>query len=376
MNYNPIGVGLYSLAGVYGKKDLSELKKMLLYAVSKGVDYFDMADQYGYSEEFFSRTIGKYRPNIQIATKLGINDKGVMDCSYDNIQRACRKSLKRLNTDYIDVYQIHFDDFNTLVKETIESLEDLKKQGLIIKYGLCHLPFDRIKEYLENGSPETLMIEFSPIKINKYLEYIELFRGNNIKFISHGSTGRGILTGKLKKNIKFEEGDIRNIDPQFKRGLLSSALRVLDEIKQIAEIYNKTPVQTALNWIINKEGMYKALVGCSNIEHLKENLGAKEWNMNLEHIKRLDMFVKEENKKIKNIVMDDIKAILDEKEEKDIHIIPDLIYVLDGIAEYCKIDNDLFIPMFKRIQSLKKMKNNCKLEISNIKTELRSYIDN
>ncbi len=375
MNINPIGVGLYSLAGVYGKKDLNELRKMILYAVSEGVDYFDMADQYGDSEKFFGEAIEKHRSKIQIATKLGVNDKGFMDCSYDNVQRACRKSLKELNTDYIDVYQIHFDDANTSVEETVESLEALKKQGLIRKYGLGHIPFNRVKEYVKYGNPETLMIEFSPIKMNRYLEYFELCKENNIKLTSMGSTGRGLLTGKLGKDISFEKGDIRNIDPQFRRGLLSSALRVVDQVKEIASIYNKTPVQIALNWIINKEGVYKALVGPSTIEHLKENLGGKGWSMNEEHIKRLDLFINEENRRLEQVVMEDIANILDESEEKDIEIIiTDLIYILDGLSEYGKAGNELLLPMFRRITALRKKEGNYREKARDIKKQLRQYV--
>lgn len=375
MKANPIGVGLYSLAGVYGKKDLNEFKKMLLYAVSEGVDYFDMADQYGDSEKFFGKTIGDYRAKIQVATKLGVSDKGVMDCSYDNVQKACRKSLKALNTDYIDVYQIHFDDPITSVEETVESLEELKKQGLIRKYGLGHIPFHRVKEYIEKGNPETLMIEFSPIKMNRYLEYIEICKENNIKLISMGSTGRGLLTGKLSRKSRFEKGDIRNIDPQFQRGLLSSAFRVLEQVKEIARVYNKTPVQIALNWIINKERIYKALVGPSTIEHLKENLGGLGWSMDDEHQRRLDLFIEEENNRIERVVMEDIANILEETEEKDIDIIvADLIYVLDGLGEYEKIKYELLLPMFGKILALRKKEVNYIEEVRNIKKELSLYV--
>ncbi|ERJ11274.1 aldo/keto reductase [Haloplasma contractile] len=361
-----IGVGLYSLAGVYGKKDLNQVTNMLQSAYNQGVTYFDTSSTYGNAEEVLGTTFVKNREDIEIATKVSLTNTKKMDLSYNSIIDACKQSLKQLRTDFIDYYQVHFDDPTTKVEETCQGLETLKKSGLIKEYGIGHLPLNRVKEYIHHGNPKTVMIELSPLKLSRYLEYLNLYKQHNLRMITMGSTGRGILTGNYALNHKFEKNDIRNIDPQFRRGLIIQAFKILDKIKEIAINYNKSPVQIALYWILHQEGVYRVLTGPSTENHLIENIGAQDVNLNQADLVELTRFIYEEHNKRDAIVLNDIEEILASRISNDPK--GDLIYVLDGLTELNRFDTNKIMTMYKRI-----MMCNNHSEYRRIRDELKEY---
>ncbi|MBU7046968.1 MAG: aldo/keto reductase, partial [Theionarchaea archaeon] len=135
-----VGVGCYSLAGVYGKKDVTIFKKMLERAFELGVNFFDTAEGYGNAERVLGETVKSYREDVLIATKVGVKEGVKPNLSDAYIRNACEESLTQLQTDYIDVYQVHFDDLETPVEETVNALDNLVDEGKILHYGLGHLP--------------------------------------------------------------------------------------------------------------------------------------------------------------------------------------------------------------------------------------------
>ena len=110
LNISEIGIGCYSLSGVYGKKDIDEFKKMIVRAYELGVNFFDTAEAYGNAEQILGEVVEPFRKNIHIATKVGVKEGIRPDLSKEYIKKACEESLRNLKTDYIDLYQIHFDD--------------------------------------------------------------------------------------------------------------------------------------------------------------------------------------------------------------------------------------------------------------------------
>ena len=140
-----IGVGTYSLSGVYGSKDLEEYGRMIKRACELGVNFFDTADAYGEAEEVLGRLLQPLRGKVIISTKVGVKHQTKANLSYEYIKTACESSLRNLRTEYIDIYNVHFDDSATPVEETIGALEELVKAGKIRKYGLGHLPAARWK---------------------------------------------------------------------------------------------------------------------------------------------------------------------------------------------------------------------------------------
>ncbi len=286
-----IGLGLYGFSGVYGEKDPVLIEEMLLKAVEAGVDYFDVAPVYGGAEEFLGRVLKPYREKIEIATKGGISVDGRPDGSYKGIKEGCISSLKRLNVEYVDYFQVHFVDPGTPVEETVEALESLEKEGLIKKYGLGHFSREKIREFCRKGKPHFILSEISPLNIDDYYKYKEFWEKYGVWVNAMGVTGRGFLSGKINAETRSSKGDIRNLDSLFHPELFDWRQGVLNELEKIGEKYQKTPIQVAINWVHTLPGVKRILVGPSRWCHLEENLGGIGWEMDGEDQRKLGKII-------------------------------------------------------------------------------------
>ena len=155
LKISEIGVGCYALSGAYGKVDIKEFQLMLRHAHELGVNFFDTAEGYGDAEKILGVTVKPYRDDILLATKVGIREGTKFNLSKEYIIEACDLSLKNLQTDYIDIYQVHFDDPTTPVEETVRALDELVEKGKIRYYGVGHLPAARMQQYCKLGDPLT-----------------------------------------------------------------------------------------------------------------------------------------------------------------------------------------------------------------------------
>jgi len=322
-----IGVGLYSMAGVYGSKDPAELEKMLLRALELGVDYFDVAPGYGQAESFLGRILRPFRDQVQIATKGGISPEGKADGSYQGIREGCKMSLQKLQVEYIDHYQVHFADPETPVKETVQALEDLKQEGWIGEYGLGHFSREKIKEFCYQGSPSTLMLEISPLNLGDYFRYRDFNQEAGLKLIAMGVTGRGYLAGKTDREDQLEQKDIRRLDSLFYPDLARWREGILHRLKELGDSYGKEPVQVAINWVSTRPGVHRILIGPSREDHLEMNLGALGWSLEKEDQEYLDNFLldqaRQHHKKSLLITI----AILENKKPSS----RDLIFALESL---------------------------------------------
>jgi len=144
-----VGVGSYSLSGAYGRKNTQRFMGMIDRAVELGVNFFDTAHAYGGAERVLGEALKPYRDDVIIASKIGMKGGTKPNLSREHIMASCDESLGRLQTHYIDLYQVHFDDPDTPVRETVLALEELVDEGKILRYGVGHLPANRAREYFE-----------------------------------------------------------------------------------------------------------------------------------------------------------------------------------------------------------------------------------
>ena len=208
-----IGIGCYPLSGAYGKVNLENFKKVIQEAYAHGVNFFDTADTYGdYGEQILGDVIKPFRQNVIIATKVGILLGTEPNLSSAYINKSVEKSLSKLQTDYIDIYQIQFDDHRTPVDEIIETLDGLVQQGKIRYFGVCQLPYNVIKKYAEFGNLFSVSMEFSALSQDVRGKLLPYCQKNHLAGIAHNVTGRGILTGKYNSSVTFEPGDIRILE--------------------------------------------------------------------------------------------------------------------------------------------------------------------
>jgi aryl-alcohol dehydrogenase-like predicted oxidoreductase len=371
-----VGVGTYSLAGVYGAKDIQEFKEMINRAFELGVNFFDTSEAYGKAEEILGEVVRPFREEIFIATKVGIREGHTPSLSEEYVRKACEVSLERLQTDYIDLYQVHFNDPNTPIRETADALEELVDEGKIHHYGVCHLQKEVIKEYCEIGNPFSALVELSAVARESYGNLLALSRTYNLGIIGFSTTGRGLLTGRYKANHKFEMEDIRWLDPLFQRERLRSGLRIAEKIAQLGTKHNKTSTQVAIAWVLAQPGVVCALSGPSTVKHLEENVQSSGWSIPEEDLNGLESFLKKEDKWLRKEQRSSVKRILSKPTQESKKAFVDLIYVIETSMSLHLIAEKEVLPIFYELYALRKelAKKGIKTKLKNIQVQLRNLI--
>lgn len=376
-NISEIGIGCYSLSGAYGTKSIDEFKKMINRAYELGVNFFDTAEAYGNAEKILGEAVKPYRKDVYIATKVGVKREVESNLSEEYIKVACEESLINLKSDYIDLYQVHFDDPRTPIEETIGALEKLKKEGKIRHYGIGHLPVERVLLYLKIGDPFSLLIELSAVVRDSKRKYLPLVKNYDIGIIAFSTTGRGILTGRFKKEKIFEPQDIRNIDPLFQYERFESALRITEKFIELGEKYGKTSTQVAINWVLAQPNIICALTGPSTIPHLEENVNGSGWSLTREDLEDLDKFFEKEDEWLKIRQLQTLKRILSfPLSEERIKAFSDLVYVIETAIQLNLVEEKDILPIFQELYGIyKKSEKTSAKDFEDIKEEIRKMIN-
>ena len=356
MDISQIGMGCYALSGAYGGTDITTYKKVLLYARKQGINYFDTAPSYGSKAE---RTLGEVikpdREEVYVSTKIGLKNDLTPILSYEHVISSCDNSLRELNTDHIDFYFVHYADANTPIEETLNALKDLKSDGKIAHYGISHLSQEDVISYVKKGKITSVMMELSPVARSATDTLLPLCRDEGIAGIAFSVTGRGILSGRYDRNHSFQETDIRNMDPLFRYTRLESALRILDELKELGNKYQKTPVQVAIRWVLSQPGITCALTGPSKQEHLRENIGGSGWELFSEDLTYINHILKREDGILEDEEPRLMKTILNDPLPKDSsEAISRLVYVLEIAAQRKMAKESQILPIFQQLWCLKK----------------------
>jgi len=265
------------------------------------VTIFDTADTYGLgqSERTLGKALGNRRKDVVIADKFGVR-AGHGPTYYDNspeyIREALELSLKNLNTDYIDLYQVHYRDEKTPLTVVIESLEELKKEGKIRYYGLSNI---HEAEYEEGrpfiGKIVSVQDEYS-LACRKNEEDLKTLSSQfQISPFTWGSLGQGILTGKYDRNAVFGSDDRRSRDiyVNFHGEKLLKNLNIVDAMKPIAEAHGKPLSAVAIRFILDWLEGSVVLVGAKKPSQILGNIEALDWNLSDEELNALDVVSKD-----------------------------------------------------------------------------------
>ena len=349
-----IGLGCYGLSGAYGPVDMDQFEVTLRTAVEQGVNFIDTAEGYGEAESFLGRILAPIRDRVIIATKLS-GTGGQPDLSAAGVKRACRASLQRLQTDVIDLYQVHFDDPNTPVLETVDALESLVEGGLIRRYGVSHLPVARVLEYAEIGNLFSILMELSPVARSATQTLLPICTEHNLAAIAFSVTGRGILSGQYTPGHCFAEGDIRRMDPLFQRERYTSAIRVSQYLDALGQNYEATAVQMGIAWVLAQPQVACALTGTSSPVHLAENLAASEIDLDQDDLAALDRFFNEEDARLAADQRVTIRRILEEPlPENPEMAINDLVYVMETAVMLGAAQESDLMTVFRELLPLRK----------------------
>jgi aryl-alcohol dehydrogenase-like predicted oxidoreductase len=284
----------------WGTTDAAEATRLVDLCLDAGVNFFDTADIYsnGTSEEVLGQAIKGRRDKLLISTKGtfstgdGPNDKG---SSRYHIVRACEASLKRLNTDHIDLYFMHAFDALTPADETLRALDDLISSGKIGYIGASNYSGWQLMKSLATsekyGLARYVVYQgyYSLIGRDYEWELMPLGLDQNVALMVWSPLGWGRLTGKIRRGQPIGEGRIKSggsengpeIDDEY-------LYTVVDALDSVAEETGKTVSQIALNWLLQRPTVANVVVGARNEEQLRQNLGAVGWTLTAEHVSRLD----------------------------------------------------------------------------------------
>ena len=285
--------------GGYGWGDVqrSDLLDAIHQALDNGVNFFDTADTYGLgeSEKTLAEGLGNRRKDVVIASKFGVrtgNGKTVYDNSPAYIREALENSLRRLNTDYIDLYIIHYRDGVTPIADVVEEMENLKQQGKIRYFGLSNIYEATMEELIPyRGKFVSCQNEFS-LACRKYENDLKLVQNElDVTPMTWGSLGQGILTGKYTKdNVDFGSNDRRSRDiyVNFHGEKLMQNLNIVEVLKEIAQVRGKSVAACAIRYILDYLPKSVVLAGIKRPDQLHSNLEAMDWSMTKEELERLD----------------------------------------------------------------------------------------
>ncbi|MGF1512602.1 MAG: aldo/keto reductase [Elainellaceae cyanobacterium] len=267
----------------------SETSKAIRAAFDAGITTFDTAEVYGsgHSEEIVGKALAPVRDRAVIATKVFANH-----LKYQEVIRACEDSLKRLQTDYIDLYQIHWPagSFNSEVvpiEETMRALDVLKTAGSIRAIGVSNFSKDQIAEAAQYGVIDSLQPPYSLFWRQVEQDAMPYCVQNNTAIIAYSALAQGLLTGKFGPDHEFEEGDIRRKNKLFKGEHYQRAQAALDELRPIADRYGCSLAQLAIAWLI-RQPQTSAIVGARNGSQAVQNAQAAEVSLSDDDVAAID----------------------------------------------------------------------------------------
>ncbi len=288
-----VGLGTWAIGGwMWGGTDENESIKTIHKALDSGINLIDTAPAYGFgkSEEIVGKAVKESgsRDKIVIATKTGISWKDgevFRDASKEKILQEIDESLRRLQTDYIDIYQVHWPDPKVPVEETAEAMNKILESGKIKAIGLSNFSTKQIDEFRKAAPVHTLQPPYNMFERDIEDEILPYCNENKIKTITYGSLCRGLLSGRMSQDTKFEGDDLRKQDPKFQQPLYDQYLEAVEKLKKLAsDTYHKEMVQLAVRWALD-QGADAALWGARHPEQIEPVDGV--WGWKLENISRI-----------------------------------------------------------------------------------------
>jgi aryl-alcohol dehydrogenase-like predicted oxidoreductase len=275
---------------MWGGTDENRSIASLHASIDAGVNLIDTAPAYGLglSEEFVGKAIAGRRDKVVLATKVGLrwdDTKGMKFKERDgvtlyrylgpeSIREELERSLRRLNVDYIDLYQTHWQDPTTPIAETMQTLLDLKKEGKIRAIGVSNCTVGQVEEYLAAGPVDCVQERYSMMDRAMEEEYLPYCLDHNIAVLAYSTLANGLLTGKMGPERDFPTDDLRHDNPRFTKENRARIQETLQQLTPIAEKYGLTIGGLVIAWTIAQPGLTHALVGARDGAQATENARA------------------------------------------------------------------------------------------------------
>ena len=300
LDVSAIGFGCWELGGSYGHFDEGEVIAAIHKAMDLGINCFDTAEGYGMgkSEALLARGLGDRRKEVIVVTKVGIGyqDSGReknRDSRPERIMTSVESSLTALDTDYIDVYLIHWPDRYTPFDETMRTLDDLVDQGKVRFVGLSNFKAEEMAECMETRRVDVGQYGYHMFDRRMEKDVFPYCQEHGVGMMGYGSLAHGLLTGAFDKTTTFDEGDWRSRGGLFNMPLFSEEnfpknLNVVSDLAGIARDMGKEMYHLALRWVLSNPTLSVALVGARKPEEVEANMGALGWSLSEAELTVLD----------------------------------------------------------------------------------------
>ncbi len=293
-----IGLGCMGMSDFYGSSSETENLKVLDHAAAIGCTFWDTSDMYGpfTNEILLSKALKGRREQITLSTKFGVS-RGKDGSWYgikgnpEYVKASCDASLKRLDTDYIDLYYQHRIDPDTPIEETVGAMSDLVKAGKVRYIGLSEADPETIERANRVHPVSALQTEYSLWSRDIEKEILPTISRLNIGFVAYSPIGRGFLSGTIKSRSDLQTGDWRLENPRFTEKALAANTHLVDIVAEIAGEMGITPAQVALAWILSRRTSIAAIPGTRKISRLDENWSSREVELKPDHLSRLESLI-------------------------------------------------------------------------------------
>ncbi|MGZ9033884.1 MAG: aldo/keto reductase [Rhodospirillales bacterium] len=298
-----IGFGTWALGGwMWGGADDDASMRTLLAAIEKGVNLIDTAPVYGFgrSEELVGRTLADagLRDQVVLSTKAGIDWRGEQpfrNASQGRIEREVEDSLRRLRTEWIDIYFVHWPDPLTPYSETAAAMHNLLKSGKIRSIGVSNFSPTQMDALRELSPLHVAQPPYNLFERGIEADVLPYCRDNGVATLTYGAICRGLLSGRMTAETTFEKGDLRRVDPKFRTPRYRQYLAAVSRLDKLAEErFGKRVIHLALRWVLDQPGVSVALWGARHPGQLTPIDGALGWSLDEETMAEIDRIVAEE----------------------------------------------------------------------------------
>ncbi|HUI41894.1 MAG TPA: aldo/keto reductase [Terriglobia bacterium] len=300
-----VGLGTWVMGGwMWGGAEEAHSIEAIQTSIDAGINFIDTAPAYGLglSEMIVGKAVAGRRDKVLIATKAGLvwhakkgqhffDQAGKAVYRYlgpESLRYELEQSLKRLNTDYIDLYQTHWQDSTTPIEETMKTLLDFKREGKIRAIGVSNATVEELEAYRRVGPVDAAQEKYSMLDREVERAYLPYTLKHNVALLAYSPLANGLLTGKVPPERTFAPDDLRHGNPRFSVESRRAVQTMLDRMRPVAEKRGLTLAQLVIAWTVSQPGVTHALVGARDGVQALENAGAGQAVLSARELRTLN----------------------------------------------------------------------------------------